>query len=131
LDGPDREVTLIEAEAFDGLAREYEVTLDPVQTRRNLLTRGVPLNHLVCRSFKVGAVILQGVRLCEPCAYLEKLTCKGVKTGLAHCGGLRAQIIQGGTLEVGFTLLGDNSHEQPTNDGHRDRSFAGHRRGHR
>jgi MOSC domain-containing protein YiiM len=103
-DGPDREVTLIEAEALDALAREYEVTLQPVKTRRNLLTRGVPLNHLVSRSFKVGAVILRGIRLCEPCGYLERLTSKGVKTGLAHRGGLRAQIVQGGILEVGCSI---------------------------
>src|SRR5262249_46880746 len=51
---PDREITLIESEALDGLAREYQVTLQPVQTRRNLVTRGVPLNHLVGRDFTVG-----------------------------------------------------------------------------
>src|SRR5438067_5355466 len=50
-DGPDREITLIEAEALDGLAREYELTLQPAQARRNLLTHGVPLNHLVGRTF--------------------------------------------------------------------------------
>src|SRR5688572_1449730 len=52
-DKPDQEVTLIEAEALEGLAREYEITLRPAQARRNLLTRGVPLNHLVGRTFSV------------------------------------------------------------------------------
>src|SRR5262245_57036884 len=76
-DGPDREVTLIESEALEGLAREYQIELQPHQTRRNLLTRGVPLNHLVGKTFKVGNVVLRGIRLCEPCGHLEKLTCKG------------------------------------------------------
>src|ERR1022692_4654603 len=68
-DGPDREVTLIEAEALEGLTREYQVTLAPAQARRNLLTRGVPLNHLVGRTFAIGPVILHGIRLCEPCGH--------------------------------------------------------------
>ena len=103
-DGPDREVTLIESEALEGLTREYEITLTPAQARRNLLTRGVALNHLVGRTFAVGPVVLRGIRLCEPCGHLEKLTCKGAKAGLIHRGGLRAQVIAGGTLIVGATI---------------------------
>src|SRR5205809_3574973 len=53
-DGPDREVTLIEVEALEGLVREYEISLLPNQSRRNLLTRGVPLNHLVGKTFTIG-----------------------------------------------------------------------------
>ena len=101
---PDREVTLIEAEALAGLAREYDLTLQPAQTRRNLLTRGVPLNHLVGKTFSIGPVVLRGIRLCEPCGHLEKLTCKGVEKGLKHRGGLRAQLVTGGVLEVGAAI---------------------------
>ena len=103
-DGPDREVTLIEVEAIEGLAREHEITLQPFQTRRNLLTRGVPLNHLVGKTFAIGPVVLRGIRLCEPCGHLEKLTCKGVEKGLIHRGGLRAQVITGGMLEMGAMI---------------------------
>ena len=103
-DGPDREVTLIEIEALEGLAREYEIALAPAQARRNLVTRGVPLNHLVGKTFTVGAVLLRGIRLCEPCGHLEKLTCVGVKRGLVHRGGLRAQVMEGGVLEVGTAV---------------------------
>src|SRR6516164_4429745 len=63
--GADREVTLIEAEALVGLQREYGITLTPAQARRNLLTEGVPLNHLVGKEFAVGDVVLRGIRLCE------------------------------------------------------------------
>jgi MOSC domain-containing protein YiiM len=103
-DGPDREVTLVEVEALEGLAREYQVTLPPAQTRRNLLTRGVALNHLVGRTFAVGPVVLRGIRLCEPCGHLEKLTREGVRAGLIHRGGLRAQVVAGGTLEVNAAI---------------------------
>jgi MOSC domain-containing protein YiiM len=104
-DGPDREMTLIEAEALEALAREYQVTLRPAQARRNLYTRGVPLNHLVGRTFSIGGVVLRGIRLCEPCDHLQSLTCKGVKTGLTHRGGLRAQVLTGGTLQVGDPIM--------------------------
>jgi MOSC domain-containing protein YiiM len=103
-DGPDREVTLIEEEALAALAAHYEIALEPAQARRNLLTRGVPLNHLVNRTFSIGPVVLRGLRLCEPCGHLEALTRKGVKAGLVHRGGLRAQVIEGGVLEVGAVI---------------------------
>ncbi len=103
-DGPDREVTLIEAEALAGLAREYELTLAPAEARRNLLTRGVPLNHLVGVAFTIGPVVLRGIRLCEPCSHLEKLTCNGIKAGLVHRGGLRAQVLTGGMLRMGAAI---------------------------
>jgi MOSC domain-containing protein YiiM len=98
---PDQEITLIESEAIDAIARECEIRVDPGKARRNLLTRGVPLNHLVGREFTVGEAVLRGIRLCEPCDHLESLTVNGIKDGLHHRGGLRAQILAGGTLRVG------------------------------
>ena len=103
-DGPDREVTLIEVEALEGLTREYEIAVTPAESRRNLLTRGVPLNHLVGQTFRIGPVVLRGIRLCEPCGHLEKLTCTGIEKGLRHRGGLRAQIVTGGVLVVGANI---------------------------
>jgi MOSC domain-containing protein YiiM len=76
--GVSREVTLIEIEAIEALEREKNIAIAPAAARRNIVTRGVPLNHLVGREFQVGAVRLRGTRLCEPCAYLEGLTQKGV-----------------------------------------------------
>jgi MOSC domain-containing protein YiiM len=98
---PDREVTLIESEALEALARDGGITLQPGQARRNLITRHVPLNHLVGKEFRIGDVVLRGLRLCEPCGHLESLTLPGVKDGLYHRGGLRAQILQGGMLRAG------------------------------
>ncbi|MGH7423278.1 MAG: MOSC domain-containing protein, partial [Candidatus Methylomirabilales bacterium] len=74
----DREVTLIEVEAIEALAREYKIALEPGAARRNIVTRGVPLNHLVGREFRVGDVTVRGLRLCEPCAHLERLSHSGV-----------------------------------------------------
>ncbi|HVH92410.1 MAG TPA: MOSC domain-containing protein [Candidatus Acidoferrum sp.] len=102
--GSGRDVTLIEIEAIDGLKRDYEVQLDSGQPRRNIVTRGVALNHLVEQEFRIGDVVLHGTRLCEPCAHMEKLTVKGAMRGLVHRGGLRAEIISGGSIRVGDTI---------------------------
>jgi MOSC domain-containing protein YiiM len=98
--GVSREVTLIELETIEALEREKSIAIAPGAARRNVVTRGVPLNHLVGREFQVGAVRLRGTRLCEPCAYLEGLTHRGVLAGLIHRGGLRAEIVTGGTIRV-------------------------------
>ncbi len=98
---PDREVTLIEIEALEALKRDYGIALEPADSRRNIITRGVLLNHLVGREFKVGAVALRGLRLCEPCSHLEELANRRVRPGLIHRGGLRAQILTGGVIRVG------------------------------
>jgi MOSC domain-containing protein YiiM len=103
--GSGRDVTLIEIEAIDGLKRDYEVQLDPGQSRRNIVTRGIALNHLVEQEFRIGDVVLRGTRLCEPCAHMEKLTVKGAMRGLIHRGGLRAEIVKGGTIKVGDSIL--------------------------
>ena len=99
--GGGRAVTLIEIEAIEALARDYHVDLQAGLARRNLVTRGVALSHLVGREFTAGAVILRGMRLCEPCMHLEKLTARGAARGLIHRGGLRAEIIADGTICVG------------------------------
>ncbi|MEQ8788599.1 MAG: MOSC domain-containing protein [Pirellulaceae bacterium] len=98
---PGREVTLIEREALDAARADYEQDLSHLESRRNLLTEGVPLNHLVGKTFRVGEVLLRGVRLCEPCGYLDNLTGKEGKKSLLHRGGLRAEVVEGGTLRVG------------------------------
>lgn len=97
----DRQVTLIEMEALEALARDYGIELLPNETRRNLATRGVPLNHLVGRRFRVGAVLLLGARLNVPCKYLEQVTGKPVYAPLLHRSGLSCEIIESGIARVG------------------------------
>ena len=99
---PENEVTLIEVETYDALQRDYSLSLDPGTSRRNLVTRGAPLNHLVGREFKVGEIKLLGLELCEPCTHLAKLSGRReILPALVHRGGLRAQILTGGIIEIG------------------------------
>jgi MOSC domain-containing protein YiiM len=99
--GTGRHVTLIEAEAVEALAREHSIRIGPGDARRNIVTSGVPLNHLVGCDFVVGSVVLRGMRLCEPCGHLASLTKRGIVKGLVHRGGLRTEIVSGGEIRVG------------------------------
>jgi MOSC domain-containing protein YiiM len=98
---PDFELTLIEAEALEAMKREYKIDLAGSESRRNLVTRDVPLNHLVGKEFTIGEVRIRGIRLCEPCSHLQALTDRPVIKGLRHRGGLRAQILSEGVLKAG------------------------------
>ena len=104
-----REVTLIEMETIEALrdsvvnvqGERLRLPVTAADTRRNIATTGVPLNHLVGRTFWVGPVLMRGTRLCEPCKHLEELTRPGVLAALVHRGGLRAQILSEGVIRVG------------------------------
>ena len=98
------DLTLIASEALEGLERDTGVRVPGAATRRNVVTRGVDLNALVGRRFRVGEAECLGQRLCEPCSHLERLTTKGVLRGLIHRGGLRADILTDGRIGVGATI---------------------------
>jgi hypothetical protein len=95
--GPGRgyELTLVEAEVLEEVGLPWE------QARRNVVTRGIALNALVGRRFTIGGVECVGRRLAEPCAHLERLSRPGLLRPLVHRGGLRADILAGGTIAVG------------------------------
>ena len=101
-DGDD--LTLIEAEALEAFEDETGIELSHSESRRNVLTRGVRLNELVGRRFRVGEVECVGVELCEPCKHLEGLTRPGVLRGMVHRGGLRANVTRSGTIATGDEL---------------------------
>jgi MOSC domain-containing protein YiiM len=93
------DLTLIEAEVVDVLGVAPEIP------RRNVVTRGIDLNALVGRRFRVGEVECEGQRLCEPCAHLQRLTEPGLLRALVHRGGLRADIVSGGVIRVGDPVV--------------------------
>jgi len=105
-----REITLIEQEALDALARNDPplqggpMVLRPEDHRRNLTVRGVPLNHLVGRRFRVGEVILRGGRLNFPCKYLEELLGLPVYLPLYNRSGLNCSIERSGVIRPGDAI---------------------------
>jgi MOSC domain-containing protein YiiM len=77
------------------------ITLTPVDHRRNLTVRGVPLNHLVGKRFRVGEVVLEGGRLNFPCKYLDELLGMPLYLPLYNRSGLNCRIITGGRIRRG------------------------------
>jgi MOSC domain-containing protein YiiM len=102
---PGQALTLIAAEALDGLAAEHGIELSAAESRRNVLTSGIDLNALVGKRFRVGDVECEGVELCEPCTGLEAMTQPGVIKGLLHRAGLNADILSDGVISVGDEVV--------------------------
>lgn len=92
---PGQALTLVEAEVVE------DVGLAAGETRRQITVRGVELNELVGKRFRVGEVECFGVELCEPCSHLEAMTRPGVIKELVHRAGINADILTGGTIRVG------------------------------
>ncbi len=108
VEGGGRHLTLIETEALAAIEREAGIELAPGEHRRNITTSGVALNHLVGDRFRVGEAVCEGIRLCEPCNHLQSLTGESnIVSALLHRGGLRADIVDGGTITVGDRVRRD------------------------
>lgn len=103
-------LTLVEAEEIEMFCADQQRVVDYSITRRNLVTRGVQLNLLVGSTFRVGEVVLYGVELCEPCLTLgnilstREFSAKDVVKYWLHRGGLRANVLASGTIEVGAVI---------------------------
>ena len=97
---PDWQITLIEQEEIDRFNATQLVAYPPASFRRNVVTQGVRLNELVGQQFSLGDALLEGVRLCEPCAHLARLVCQEVARDMAHRAGLRARIVSGAVVRL-------------------------------
>jgi hypothetical protein len=95
---PDQEITLVEAELQDQLG------LPPDGLRRNIVTRGIDLASLIGATFSIGTATFRGVRVCDPCRYIETLTREGLFGELAGRGGLRAAVLTAGVIRLGDPL---------------------------
>jgi MOSC domain-containing protein YiiM len=91
---PGQALTLIEAEVLE------EVGLTGAQSRRQVVVRGVRLNDLIGKRFRVGDVECFGVELCEPCLHLQQMTRPGIIKELIHRAGLNADILSDGRIAI-------------------------------
>ncbi len=102
---PGQNITLVEAEEIEQFCQEFGLAIDLSLTRRNLITRGIRLNGLINKEFKIGSAILRGVELCEPCLTLgnrltnSSLSPAAVVRRWLGRGGLRADIIKSGLIQ--------------------------------
>jgi MOSC domain-containing protein YiiM len=85
--GAGRGLTLIAAEAIEQANKAHPgLDLTAAETRRNVTVRGIDLNGLVGRDFRIGSVRCRGVRPADPC-------------------GLRADILEDGEIAVGDEVI--------------------------
>ena len=99
-------ITLVSVEALEYVSHILGRPVGPAAARRNVVTQGVSLETLVGRGFRVGDVVLRGTRLCDPCRYLEELTgIGGLKEALKGRGGLRAVIVEDGTIRLNDAVV--------------------------
>jgi hypothetical protein len=101
VDDIPRDLTLFEVEALDHVAADYDIDLDVTDHRRNVTVSDVAVDHLLGERFRIGDVVCEGVRLCEPCSYLEQITEEGVYDALVHRAGLNAAVVESGEMRVG------------------------------
>lgn len=109
--GGGREVTLIASEALAHLRDDHGLALSTGETRRNLTTQDVDLEALIGRTFRIGQATLAGIKPCPPCGYLDELTGRSLKAALRDVGGLRANVVVGGMIRVGDSVIVDVSGE--------------------
>ena len=99
--GARRQITLFESEVLATIVRDHNLKLAPEECRMNVVTRGVPLTHLVGRRFRAGGAVLRGLKLNEPCARLNEVVRKRLIKALIHRCGLFAEILAGGEIRPG------------------------------
>ena len=104
---PGAALTLIAAEAVEALDEEHGISIEARESRRNVVTRGIDVNELVGKRFRIGGVECEGVQLCEPCTTLQGMTQPGIIKGLTHRGGLNANILSDGEISVGDAVAAD------------------------
>ena len=77
----------------------------PEAYRRNILTRGIDLNTLIDKTFRIGEATFYGTQECAPCYWMDEAFCPGMEDFLKGRGGLRARILTDGILNKGPTRL--------------------------
>ncbi|OUE26796.1 hypothetical protein BFL36_03240 [Clavibacter michiganensis] len=104
-------VTVMAVEAVERVAEELGVDegLDPVETRRNVLLRGAPVDALRGVRFSLdsgdGPVEFQGHRPANPCAWMDVMLAPGAFRALRGRGGVRCEPLGDGILTVGPAIL--------------------------
>jgi len=98
----NRQITLIEIENIIHFNTISQTKILPINFRRNVITKGIKLNDLLGKEFFVGKIKLKAHDLCKPCKYLQdKLKQKNFIKEFMYTGGLRCEILNSGTINVG------------------------------
>ena len=100
------QITFFSADVFEELGRAFGMNdKSPGILRRNVIVSGIDLNSLVGVDFEIQGVQFRGTKHCKPCYWLDQAFAPGTEKWLAGKGGLRAQILSDGFVEVGDARL--------------------------
>lgn len=94
------EITLISTEDLDYIERELGVRVKNGEHRRNLVTRGVDLDGLRGKRFRIGKAVLEYDRPRPPCRHVQDLTGPGMTRALKGRGGICARVVRSGTIRA-------------------------------
>jgi MOSC domain-containing protein YiiM len=99
---PMSQLTLIESENIDDYNKRYNLNIDYLDFRRNIITKGIKLNDYIEKKILIGNVEVEVIDLCRPCRFLqEKLNKNNIIKEFLRKGGLRCRILSSGTIKVG------------------------------
>ena len=102
INDPYNQLSLIESENIDEYNVKFGLDIPYVDFRRNIVTKGIQLNDLIGKKFKIGKVELEGVELCRPCRHLtEMLDQKNILKEFMRKGGLRCEIKSSSSIKIG------------------------------
>jgi len=90
-------VTVMAAESVERLGPG----LDPADTRRNIIVRGLDIDSLRGEDFALGGILFRAHRPANPCAWMDVALAPGAFKALRGHGGMRCEPLTSGTLRLG------------------------------
>jgi MOSC domain-containing protein YiiM len=104
------EVTLISSEDLDYIENELGISVSNGEHRRNIVTRGIDLNDLRRKRFRIGEAHRKRFRIGEalleydrprpPCRHVQDLSEPGMTRALKGRGGICARVVEGGVIRA-------------------------------
>ena len=98
-------ITFFSLEIAQEIEAFFEQDIDIALYRRNIVISGINLCELIGQQFRIGDVLFEGMAHCNPCTWMDAVIRKGLYKQMKGRGGLRAKVIEGGTLKLGTTTL--------------------------
>ena len=98
------EVTLISSEDLDYIVSELGIRVRNGEHRRNIITRGLRLDDLRRKRFRVGETVLEYDRPRPPCRHVQDLSEPGMTRALKGRGGICARVVEAGTIRTQDTI---------------------------
>ena len=99
------QVTFFDETVHESVQTQFNSDHAPDVYRRNVLMRGLNLNTLIGKSFKLGEVEFEGVQECTPCYWMDETVAPGTEKFLMGQGGLRTRVLSDGNLQLGEVEL--------------------------